>query len=132
VTDVIVLDDVHPGRRVPGGYAAWEADRRRRRGAQKAAPAIAAPSSPPARRPVRTAPAKRSPSTLRRLLRDVERVVAALEKRRAALTTELGAAGGDHETLARAGTELAAVEEELAAAEHHWLELAGELDAYSS
>jgi ABC transport system ATP-binding/permease protein len=129
VTDVIVLDDAHPGRRVPGGYAAWEADRRRRRGAPKAA---VAPPSSPSRRPVRTAPATRSPSTLRRLLRDVERAVAELEERRGALMAELSAAGGDHEALARAGTELAAVEEELAAAEHRWLELAGELDAYSS
>ena len=44
VTDVIVIDHEHPGRRVPGGYAAWEAARRARRGAGRAAPSLASPS----------------------------------------------------------------------------------------
>ena len=54
--------------------------------------------------------------------------MASLEQRRALLTGELNEAGGDHEALARSGTALAAVEAELAAAEHRWLELADELD----
>ena len=150
VTDVIVIDEHHPGRRVPGGYAAWEAERRRRRSSGRAAPALVSGSSSVARRAPRddaatgspspspsrlsaAAPAPapaagRSPSTLRRLLREAERDVVALEQRRARLTAELNDAGGDHEALARSGTALAAVEAELAAAEHHWLELADELD----
>jgi ABC transport system ATP-binding/permease protein len=131
VTDVIVLDDQHPGRRVPGGYAAWEAQRRGRRSAQRAAPAVASPPSA-SRGPARSAPATRSPSTLRRLLRDAERAVAALEARRTALGAALTAAGTDHEALAQAGIALAAVDTELAEAEHRWLELASELDAQSS
>jgi ATP-binding cassette subfamily F protein uup len=130
VTDVIVLDAEYPGRRVPGGYAAWEADRRRRRSAQKVAPAIAAPS-PAARRRARPAPPTRSPSTLRRLLRDAERDMGGLEERRAELAAALAGAGADHQALARAGTELAAAEAELAVAEHRWLELADELERYS-
>ena len=31
VTDVLVIDEDHPGRRLPGGYARWEEDRRARR-----------------------------------------------------------------------------------------------------
>ncbi len=136
VTDVIVIDEHHPGRRVAGGYAAWEADRRRRRSTGRAAPAVvpgasSSPLPPAARAPVprggSPAPPGRSPSTLRRLLREAEREVAALEQRRAGLTAELNEAGGDHEALVRAGTALAAVEAELAAAEHRWLELADEL-----
>jgi len=127
VTDVIVIDDQHPGRRVAGGYAAWEADRRHRRSPQRAAPALATASTGP-RRPARPAPATRSSSTLRRLLRDAEREMAALEQRRAELAGDLAAAGTDHEALARAGTELASVEEQLATAEHRWLELADELE----
>ena len=65
---------------------------------------------------------------MRRLLREAERDVAALEQRLVRLTGELNDAGSDHEALARSGTELAAVESELAAAEHRWLELAAELD----
>ncbi len=142
VTDVLVLDERHPGRRVPGGYAAWEAERRSRRTAGRAVATSAAraPAGPPSRRasfrsrdagrgPDRpTAPPRRSPSTLRRLQREAEREVEALERRRAKLVGELEAAGDDHEALARAGTALAAVEAELGEAEHRWLELAGELD----
>ena len=141
VTDLLVLDERHPGRRVPGGYAAWEADRRSRRTAGRAVATEAArvPAGPPSRRassesrdlgggPDRPATARRSPSTLRRLQREAEREVQALERQRAELVGELEAAGDDHQALARAGTALAAAEAELAQAEHRWLELAHELD----
>jgi ATP-binding cassette subfamily F protein uup len=142
VTDVLVLDERHSGRRVPGGYAAWEAERRPRRTAGRAvATGVArAPAVSPSRQDGSgrrdagpgtdqpTAPARRSPSTLRRLQREAEREVEALERRRAKLVGELESAGDDHQALARAGTALAAVEAELGEAEHRWLELAGELD----
>ena len=92
VTDVLVLDERHPGRRVPGGYAAWEAERRSRRTAGRAVAteAARAPAGPPSRRaswvarpvrgPDRPATARRSPSTLRRLQREAEREVQALER----------------------------------------------------
>ena len=132
VTDVIVLDDQHPGRRVPGGYAAWEAQRRGRRSAQRAAPAVASPPSasrgPGSHRAGRRArrrrcggscatPSGRWPRSKRAGRRSVPRSTAA---------------GTDHEALAQAGTALAAVDTELAEAEHRWLELASELDAQSS
>ena len=74
VADVLVIDDQHPGRRVPGGFGGWEA--------APAAPGSAAPAPRPAApaaapRTARTAPAGRSPSTLRRLLRETEKEMAA-------------------------------------------------------
>jgi hypothetical protein len=51
-----------------------------------------------------------------------------LERRRDELTESLQTAGADHDALADAGTALASVETELAAAEHRWLELAAELE----
>jgi ATP-binding cassette subfamily F protein uup len=131
VTDVIVIDHENPGRRVPGGYAAWEAERRTRRGSGRAAPALASrpPAAPSAsRRPARATPTTRSPSTLRRLLRDAEREVEDLTRRREELAERLQATTA-HAALAETGTALAATEERLAAAEHRWLELAAELEA---
>ena len=70
VADVLVIDDQHPGRRVPGGFGGWQArrarpPRRRRRSGTR-------------RRP-RPAPSGPSPSTLRRMLRDVDKELAALD-----------------------------------------------------
>jgi len=121
VTDVLVIDEHHPGRRVPGGFGGWEA-LRRARGTSGAGPA----------KPTRTAAAIRtarpSPSTLGRRLRDVEKAIAALERRRNQLVAELEVAGGDVGALSRVGTELAALDSELAEAESQWLELAETLD----
>ena len=124
VTDVLAIDDERPGRRVPGGFAAWEARR------SIAAPSLntgsvaakgAAPAAP-------QRPARRSPSTLRRLLRDTEKEIATHERRRDKLTDELAAAANDHLLLARLGHELAATESALAATEERWLELSAELE----
>jgi ATP-binding cassette subfamily F protein uup len=122
VTDVLVIDEHHPGRRVPGGFGAWEAARRAR---------AAAPT--PASAPKKTAPIKApsgpSPSTLGRQLRDTEKSIAALERQRDRLVGELEAAGADVDALARVGTELAALEVELGAAEQRWLDLAEALES---
>ena len=124
VADVLVIDEAHPGRRVPGGFGAWEAARR----TPQAAPARPA-------RPVRQAAARRdepparSRSTLRRLLRDAEKEMATHSRRRDRLLGELAAAGADHQAMSRLGQELTAVEAELTAAEERWLELGVELEA---
>jgi hypothetical protein len=73
--------------------------------------------------------AGRSPSTLRRLLRDAEKEIAAHEHRRNTLIGELAAAGHDHQLLTRLGHELADTETALGASEERWLELSTELDA---
>jgi ATP-binding cassette subfamily F protein uup len=126
VADVLVIDDQHPGRRVPGGFGGWDRARRAR---------LAAPTPP--RRPVAAAvapsrtraPAGRSPSTLRRLLRETEKEMAGHERRRAKLMTELAAAGADHQAMTKLGQDLAAVDAELAAAEERWLTYGEELES---
>jgi ATP-binding cassette subfamily F protein uup len=126
VEDALVLDGRGGVARAPGGYAAWEAARRARLagddpGASRTTRPSSAPPSPSTSKP-------RSPSTLHRLLRSAEREVAELERRRDALHQSLVDAGGDHVELARLGTELAAVVDELAAAEERWLAVAEEAD----
>jgi ATP-binding cassette subfamily F protein uup len=142
VEDVLVIDGHGSAARWAGGYADWEERRRagRRPGTTRAAPAERSPAARPSdtaakRRPADPAPADadaglRSPSTLRHLVRDVEKEMAKLEKRRAALEAEVaGAAGaGDHQALRTTGQALAEVSAAHEAAEERWLELADELE----
>jgi len=125
VTDVLVIDDHHPGRLVPGGMGGWDAARRARQAA-RAAPAAPATPGPAAR--TRTSAPGRSPSTVRRHLRDTEREIAGHERRRQRLMDELAAAGSDHQAMTRLGLELATIETALAAAEERWLSAATELE----
>ncbi|HEV7888580.1 MAG TPA: ABC transporter C-terminal domain-containing protein, partial [Acidimicrobiales bacterium] len=80
-------------------------------------------------RPARPKPARRSASTLDRLLRNAERDVAALTAERDGLAESLAAAGSDHEALSRTATGLAEVQARLDAAEERWLALAEEADS---
>ena len=57
-----------------------------------------------------------------RLIRDAEKVMARLSRRRGTLTEKI-LASTDHEELTRLGNELDAVQKELSAAEDHWLTL---------
>jgi len=126
VSDVVVIDEQHPGTRVPGGYAAWEADRRARRAPGRAG--TAAPSGGRGDTRSRPGRAGRTPSTLRRLLKETEKELAALQRRRDRLAAEVEAAGADHEALARLGAEVAGVDAAVDEAEERWLALASELD----
>jgi ATP-binding cassette subfamily F protein uup len=122
VADVLVIDDEHPGRRVPGGFGGWRAWR----ASQRAAPTR--PASAPA--PTTRAPSpRRSPSTLRRMLRDVDKELAAVARRRDRLLAQLAEAGSDHEAMVRLGRELTVVEAELATLEERWLEVGEELES---
>jgi ATP-binding cassette subfamily F protein uup len=143
VTDVVVIDGAGDASRRAGGYAAWEAERRAARskgGATKrradAVGAVDAPAPRPSQT-VASAAATRSPSTLRHLLKDVDRELAKLDKQRTALEAELtvlaeaAAAPGvtiDHEAMARVGAEMTAVTAAHDAAEERWLEIADELE----
>ncbi len=111
---------------VAGGLAAWLAS------------ATATPARPASGRPepvrvasgrVRDAPgeARRSPSTLGRLLREADKDLAAAVRRRDALLATL-AAERDHRELARLGGELAGAESTLAEVEKRWLNLAEEAE----
>jgi len=138
VEDVVVLDGRGRVGRVPGGYAAYEAQRRsaRQRGrAAVVAGAAAGTRMATARgggragRPPRSRSERRTPSTLRHLLGRAEGDMARLQDRQATLEAELAAAMGDHVALACVGEELTAVTDELAACEERWLALAEEAEA---
>jgi ATP-binding cassette subfamily F protein uup len=136
VEDVVVIDglpDRAGAQRWPGGYAAWEAERRatRRRGStRRAGPVDPAAAAKPAPARAAAPAAGRSPSTIRHEVKDAERELARVEKRRAALEADVAAAAEavDHERLARLGTELAEVTAAQSAIEDRWLELSDELE----
>ena len=111
-------------REIRGGVAGWLSER-------AAAVSVAEPSAPAPARPVAagTVPARagsRSPSTLRRLLGQAERELAAATARRDDLGGRL--AGAEHTEMARLSTELAAADAEVMAAEERWLVLADEAE----
>jgi len=153
VTDVVVIDEHTRGRRLPGGYAAWEAARRAPRPAAPARAGGAARAGGPARgggtsraggdaapRPTAGAagaprpkpragpatPARRSPAHLHKLIKEAEGAIRRLERRRDDITAELAAGTADHVRMAELGRDLAAAETELDAAEDAWLELTEE------
>src|SRR5690606_4034434 len=137
VTDVVVLDGKGRAGRRPGGYAAWEDERRaaRRAGSAGESPEGGTRRADPATRTTgknrsgaRTSNG-RSRSTVRRELGAAERDLERLQARHDDLTLAVEAAGSDHEALATLGRELAEVDEARRAAEDRWLELSEELDA---
>jgi ATP-binding cassette subfamily F protein uup len=127
VADVIVIDDSHDAVRVPGGYEAWRAARSQlttktdegRRRVSRASPREASSGDD----------ARRSPSTLRFLMRKADAALREAERRRDRLRDDL--AGGDptdHRRMGELATELADAEDEVSAAEEAWLDLATEAE----
>ncbi len=139
VTDVLVMDGVTaPGRR-PGGYAAWEDERRARRVRGRATVSAMATTSKrrpsAALRPATTpkgaaTPGPRSPNTLRRLLKEADKDVARLERRRQQIESDLAqkASTTDHSELRALGEDLIRTSADLRAAEETWLALADETE----
>ncbi len=121
VADVVVIDEHHPGRRVPGGFGGWQARRLQQ-------PTPRPVSTPSPSRTTREASPRPSLSTLRRMLRDVDKELATLTRRRDRLLEELAAAGSDHQAMVRLGQDLAATDADIAAAEERWLELGQALE----
>jgi ATP-binding cassette subfamily F protein uup len=139
VTDVLVLDGAGNAGRRPGGYAAWDAERRARAGGSRSAPSVTAPA-PSTVAPTRSArdprakgaaSTGRSPSTLRRLIKDSEKDIARLERARTKIDEQVAAAAssGDHTALAELGAEVARLDGEIADAEERWLALGAELES---
>jgi ATP-binding cassette subfamily F protein uup len=137
VADVVVLDGRGFVGRWPGGHTAWlEQFRATHRhtaagGAVRAAEARGRAAARAADDRAGNGAGRRSASTLRHLLRDAERDLARLERRRAQLDEALAGAvadGAEHRELARLGSELAGVGAEVTAAEEHWLALATEAE----
>jgi ATP-binding cassette subfamily F protein uup len=121
VTDVIVLDGAGGAGRRPGGYAAWEEERRALRSARRAGP-----GRPPARSSVarERSTTRENPTSVRHRLRDAERALAAAQRTCDRLVEELDGCGDDHVALADVGSRLGDAQVELQRAEESWLEVA--------
>ncbi|UDY34845.1 ABC-F family ATP-binding cassette domain-containing protein [Dermatobacter hominis] len=145
VADVVVVDGHGSGTvgRRPGGYAAYEEERRAVRSRRRTASVGRAAARPADGRPPRDAgggPSERSPSErargrsspthLRNRLRSAEREVADLgeQQERTAEALRVAAESGDHVRLVELGDELTRLGEQLEAAEEQWLELAAEVE----
>ena len=101
---------------IPGGIDAWIA---RAAGVVSSPTALVGPADPTA--------AARAPSgevPLGRQIREAEKNMSRLDRRRSALTKKL-LASPDHSEMARLGDELETVQQELSAAEDYWLTLIG-------
>ena len=150
VADVMVMDGVSRPSRRAGGYARWEDERRanRARGRASSAPkasklskssksprASTTQASATAARPTKAAgAAPRSASTLRHLMKEADKAVQRLTKKRATIEAALAekASSASHTELADLGQQLAALDRELATAEESWLALAEEAEAGSA
>jgi len=108
---------------VPGGVAGWLA----RREEPTTAPGPSAPAATAVARPPRP-PRPPGVAPVQRLLRQAEKEMASLQRRRDQLTTELAGAG-DHVDMARVGAALAEAQRGLEEAEERWLALAEEAEA---
>ena len=139
--DVIVMDGLAKPSRRPGGYAAWEELRR----SSMVRGRISDPKSSTQRskRPPssvgtssnsREKPATRSPTTLRFLIKDLEKEIKRLTKTKDRLEAKVAdlAVSGDHVALTESGAELTTIIAELDAAEEQWLELADEAERASN
>jgi ABC transport system ATP-binding/permease protein len=140
VADVVVLDGEGDASRRPGGYAAYEEERRLRRrtgtlgrargGDERDNASGAVDRADAVPDLTGGAPPVSSPSTLRHQLRRAGRELAAVQRRHAELVAEMErlAADGDHLALTELGEALAAVGVELDGAEERWLGLASEAE----
>lgn len=147
VADALVIDGTGFAGRWPGGFAAWDSERRGRKGKRDSVAQISGTNdadrksadndqeagldgaegatglSGPARS---RKPSGRSSSTIGHLMRENEKAMRRLERTKAGLEEQLAAAGDDHERLADLGRQLSEVSSELRIVEDEWLELADE------
>ncbi|MBX3312777.1 MAG: ABC-F family ATP-binding cassette domain-containing protein [Actinobacteria bacterium] len=125
VADVLVIDGDHDAERVPGGYAAWDAARRR----GPSRPAAAPKPRREATAPRSTGSGRRSPSTLRHLTKEAEKAMAKAERARDRALEALGRIDpADHVAYGDAGRALTDAEAALHGAEEAWLALVDEAE----
>ena len=122
VEEILALDGEGGAALVPGGVATWLQQRSAR---------VSTPRSAPNQRSSSTKPAKqkssRSPSTLNRLIANVEKDMTKRTTRQTVLYQDIADAGNDHKKLAALGEELAALQTAIESLETQWLELTEEL-----
>ena len=122
VEEILALDGEGGAALVPGGVATWLQQRSAR---------VSTPRSAPNQRSSSTKPAKqkssRSPSTLNRLIANVEKDMTKRTTRQTALYQDIADAGNDHKKLAALGEELAQLQTAIESLETQWLELTEEV-----
>ncbi len=137
VSEVFALEGARAAL-VNGGYAGWRASRDASTSTSLNAgvPVLAGvgaerpPVIVPARMPTDVAPLKRSSSTLRFLMKEIERDMSKATKRRDAAQGSLDAAVAvsGHSAMAAAGVAMAAAQADVELAEERWLEIAAEAE----
>ncbi len=123
-TDQLIEVSNHTTRPVLNGVEGWIATTTSTAGARRAG---ASPDSQRTTAHAATSERLRSPSTLSRLVRETERELTRLTRRRDELTTAL-AGTTEHAELAQIGRDLTASQAAIDDAEGRWLELAEELE----
>ncbi len=120
VADALVIENGE-ARRWPGGFGAWDAQRRkvsaptRRTKGDTRAPRSGGPSA----------------STLNQRMRQLDKEMAQLAGRKEKLEAELVEAVGDHRRMSELGIDLEGVMAALTTAEEQWLELADQFETRS-
>ena len=122
VEEIFALDDEGGAALVPGGVATWLKQRSARTSAPRSAPTQRSSSTKPAKQK-----SSRSPSTLNRLIANVEKDMTKRTTRQTALYQDIADAGNDHKKLAALGEELAVLQTAIESLETQWLELTEEL-----
>ncbi len=127
VADALVIDGDGNAVRWPGGFDAWDEHRQATRAAGSSGGSWSGKRQ--RKGDTRDRAGSRTPNSLRTAIRKLEKTMARLEKQKAALLVDLEQAMGDHAELARLGSELTVLEDQLGAVETEWLELSEELEA---
>jgi len=122
VEEILALDGEGGAALVPGGVAAWLLQRSARTTTTRSAPNQRSSSTKPAKQK-----SSRSPSTLNRLIANVEKDMTKRTTRQTALYQDISDAGNDHKKLAALGEELAQLQTAIESLETQWLELTEEL-----
>lgn len=143
VADAIVMDGSGTAKRWPGGFGAWDANRKEQskkrdaiRPTNQSSDLVKASAVEPGAGTKnasgnKTAGAgekakKRSASTIGHLIRELEKRMSRLETQKSRLEGQLVSAADDHTEMAKLGAELTVVTSELTEAEEEWLALAEE------
>ncbi len=142
VADALVIDGRGFAGRWPGGFGAWDSQRRDSGGKRDSVRRLDSGNSTTgntgggddstkrgsvdADRNRTRSSSGRSSSTIGHLMRENEKAMRRLEKKKVDLESELADVGDDHMRMAEVGVRLGDVSAELAALEDEWLELAEE------
>jgi len=118
VEEILALDGEGGAALVPGGVATWLQQRSARATTPRSAPNQRSSSTKPAKQK-----SSRSPSTLNRLITNVEKDMTKRTTRQTALYQDIADAGNDHKKLAALGEELAQLQTAIESLETQWLEL---------